>query len=327
MAEQIRTGVIGVGKFGARHVEKYSKIPSSRLIAVADLDDEIAQKTAERFCARAVTDFRDMLDLVDAVSVAVPTAEHYDVARQCLENGIHTLVEKPISDRPENGYALSELAERNGLVLQVGHIERFSPTFEALRPIVKRPLYIESNRISIFTGRGTDVNVILDMMIHDIELIMALVESSVESVDAVGAPVVSDYEDIANTRMVFENGCVANITASRISHKVERSMRIFQPNEYTIADMQNQKIIRFLEKAGNDSRNALSVDRIEQSIEQWDSLEREIASFLAAIADRAAPRVTGKQASDAVRVATMIEESLRAHREKAGLADCRHEHL
>jgi predicted dehydrogenase len=318
MADNIRTGVIGVGNFGARHAEKYATRPSSRFVAVADTDEGRARHIADRFGVRPVTDFRDLIDLVEAVSVAVPTAQHYSVARKCLESGIHTLVEKPISDRPEHGYALSELAESNGVVLQVGHIERFSPTFEALRTIVEKPMYIESNRISIFTGRGADVNVILDMMIHDIELIMALVDSPVESVDAVGAPVVSKHEDIANTRMMFENGCVANITASRISHKVERSMRIFQPSEYTIADMHNHKIIRFLERSGNKSGEPLCVDRMEQPIEQWDSLEREIDSFLTAIADGSAPRVSGRHASDAVRAATMIEESLRAHREKAG---------
>jgi len=318
MIDRIRTGVIGVGNFGSKHAEKYSTLPSSRLIAVADIDEARARQSAERFGACPVTDFRDLVGKVDAVSIAVPTAQHYDVARFCLENGIHALVEKPISDRAEHGYALSELADRNSLVLQVGHIERFSPTFEALQEIVERPMYIESNRISVFTGRSTDVNVILDLMIHDIELVMALVESPVESVDAVGAAIVSEHEDIANTRVLFENGCVANITASRISHKIERSMRIFQPHEYTVADLHTRKLFRFIEREDDKSGEPLRVDRMEQPIEEWDSLEREIDSFLTAVASGTAPKVTGRHASDVVRVASMIEESLRAHREKAG---------
>ena len=318
MVEQIRTGVIGVGSFGANHAAKYSSLESSRFVAVADKDEGRSREIAEKYGVRPFTDFRDLVGTVDAVSIAVPTAQHYEVARFCLENGIHVLVEKPISNRPEHGYALSDLAESNARVLQVGHIERFSPAFEALQQIVKRPVYIESNRISIFTGRGTDVNVILDLMIHDIELIMALVDSPVESVDAVGAPVVSQNEDIASTRVLFENGCVANITASRISHKVERLMRIFQPNEYTVADMQKRKIVRFLNKADGKPTSLLDIEQIEQSIGQWDNLEREIDSFLTAVADGSEPVVTGRQGSDALRVASMIEKSLLAHRAKLG---------
>ncbi|HSM40283.1 MAG TPA: Gfo/Idh/MocA family oxidoreductase [Afifellaceae bacterium] len=319
MIDQIRTGVIGVGNFGWKHTEKYYALPTSKLVAVADIDEVKARKAAERFGVRCFTDFRDLIGIVDAVSITVPTTLHYDVACYCFNHGVHALVEKPISEQPDHGYALSELAERNNVVLQVGHIERFSPTFEALQQIVKKPLYIECYRISVYTGRGTDVNVILDVMIHDIDMIMALVDSPVESVDAVGTPVVGQHEDIANTRVLFENGCVANVTASRISHKTERSMRIFQPNEYTVADFHTQKVFRFTKRSRGNSNNPYNVERTEQTIGPWDNLEHEIDAFLSAVANNSVPKVTGRQASDVVRVASMIEQSLLAHRRKAGL--------
>lgn len=314
MVEKLRTGVIGVGNFGARHAEKYANLPAADFIAVADKNDIRAREIAERFGVKWVTDYRELIGLVDAVSVVVPTASHYEVAEFFLQNGVHVLVEKPIADVPEHGYALSELADQKSLVLQVGHIERYSPIFVALSEIVKRPRYIESNRISVFTGRSVDVNVILDLMIHDIDLLMALIDVPVESVDAVGAAVITPYEDIANTRLIFENGCVANITASRISHKVERSLRIFQPHEYTVADLQSRRLLRFREKQNDGLGDPLPFERLEEPIPSWDSLEHEIASFLTAIVEDTPPRVTGWDATEAVRTASMIEQSLREYR-------------
>ena len=316
MGEKIRTGVVGVGNFGTRHAEKYASLPAAEFVAVADTNDERAREVGAQFGVDSVRACEDLIGKVDAVSIAVPTAEHYDVARLFLENGVHVLVEKPIADVPERGRALSELADQKSLVLQVGHIERYSPIFEALREIVKKPLFIEGNRISVYTGRSIDVNVVLDLMIHDIDLLIALVDSPVKSVDAVGAPVVTRYEDIANTRLHFENGCAANITASRISHKVERNLRIFQADEYTVADLQNGRLIRFREKPAGDVGNPLPFQRLEEPIASWDNLEHEIDSFLNAIIEGVPPRVTGWDATEAVRTAAMIEQSLHAYRDR-----------
>lgn len=315
----IRSGVVGVGHFGARHAEKYASLPQAELVAVADSDEARATDVAARYGVEWFADWRSLIGKVEAVSVAVPTAMHYEVTRAFLERGIHVLVEKPIADVPERGYELSRLAESQSLVLQVGHVERYSAMFETLHAIVTRPLYIESYRISPFSGRGIDVNVVLDLMIHDIDLLMALIDAPLESVDAVGAPVVSLYEDVVNSRLQFANGCVANVTASRISHKVERTMRIFQRDEYTVADLLNGRLIRFLERSGAKAADPKQFERLEKTVVIWDALEREIDSFLHAVADGSEVRVTGWDAAEAVRAAVMISESLRAHRATVGL--------
>lgn len=319
MNGKIRTAVVGVGHFGARHAEKYAALAESDLVAVADLDEAKAKAVGGRFGVAWMRDWRDLVGKVDAVSVAVPTAAHHEVAQGLLEAGVHVLVEKPIADTPERGRALADLAERNALILAAGHIERHSALFEALLPIVTRPLYIECYRISPFSGRGVDVNVVLDLMIHDIDLLMALVDAPLQSVDAVGAPVVSPHEDIVNTRLIFANGCVANVTASRISHKVERTMRIFQPDEYTVVDFQNSRLTRVRGTAGDRDAKSGRFERVDETVEAWDALEREIASFLGAVAHGSPVRVTGRHAAEAVHAAVMIENSLLEHRARLGL--------
>lgn len=319
MSGQIRVGVVGVGNFGARHAEKYAKLANADLVGVTDANETRGREVAAHNGADYYDDLDSLISRVDAVSIAVPTAHHYDVGRRFIEAGIHVLMEKPITDRADTAQALAELADKKSVVLQVGHIERFSPTFEALHRIIDKPLYVESNRISVFTGRSLDVNVVLDLMIHDIDLLTALVASPVETVDAVGAPVVGEHEDIANSRLMFANGCVANITASRISHKVERNLRIFQPHEYTVADLHNHRIIRFREKTNPEPGELFPVQKSEETIETWDSLEREVAAFLESVSGGTAPRVTGWQGAEAVKTAMQIQESFRAHRARLGL--------
>jgi predicted dehydrogenase len=215
----LRTAVVGVGHFGAWHAEKYAHSQRCELVAVADIDGARAAAVGEPLGVAATADHRQLIGAVDAVSVCVPTGAHYQVAREFLEAGVHVLVEKPMTGRLETADRLIAIAERRGLVLQVGHIERFSSAYFALEKLVTRPLYFESYRIAPYRARGVDVDVVLDLMIHDIDLILALVDSPVASVDAVGAPVLSAQEDIASTRVKFANGCVASITASRVSAK------------------------------------------------------------------------------------------------------------
>src|SRR5258708_36217551 len=213
----IRTAVIGVGHFGRLHAEKYAGLSGSKLVAVADENPARAAEIAGAFGVDAVEDYRQLFGRVDAVSIAVPTAQHHPVARSCLEAGLHCLVEKPISESLPQADELIRLARERRLILQVGHLERFSAARAALEGKIQEPLFVECNRIAPFKPRGTDVSVILDLMIHDIDLILELVKAPIVELDAVGVPVLGDHEDIANARLVFANGCVANVTASRIS--------------------------------------------------------------------------------------------------------------
>jgi predicted dehydrogenase len=303
----IRAAVVGAGNFGARHAEKYAALPEAELVAVVDRDAVRAAEIAGKYGALALTDHRDLPADIEAVSVAAPTVAHHAVGMDLLARGVHILIEKPIAERIDLGEALADLAEAKGLVLQVGHIERHSPVFEALAARVTTPLFIESNRISPFTGRSTDVNVVLDLMIHDIDLIASLVGRRITSIEAVGAPVLTQQEDIANARLRFEGGCVANITASRISQKVERKMRVFQPDAYVVADLVARKV-NVIQKSG------AAFSAAEEEFPQGDNLKAEIASFLRAVATGGRPLVSGRDGVEALRTALAIAESLRAHR-------------
>jgi predicted dehydrogenase len=314
MAQPIRTAVIGVGHFGKFHAEKFARLEGSNLVAVVDIDVERAKEIGESCGVEAIADYRDLYSRVDAVSVAVPTNAHFEVARDILDQGIHVLVEKPITDSVDAANELIETAERNNVLLQVGHIERFSGVYTSLAEHVSRPLYIECHRIAPFLTRGTDVNVILDVMIHDIDLILALVDAPVTSVSAIGAPVLSTSEDIANARLEFANGCVATITASRVSLKTERKMRIFQPDCYITIDFKETTMARLSAEGTLGSSQLPKIDRSEWSYPETDSLELEIAAFLEAVRGNASVPVDGAVGRNALQTAIMISDSLQAHR-------------
>ncbi|HEX9648012.1 MAG TPA: Gfo/Idh/MocA family oxidoreductase [Alphaproteobacteria bacterium] len=316
MAGRIRTAVVGVGHFGARHAEKYAAHGGADLAFVVDSDRARAADVGARLGATATTELGDLVGAVDAASVAVPTPHHYAVARTLLEHGIHVLVEKPITDRLELAEDLIVLAEARGLVLQVGHIERFSPAFEALRSRVRRPLYIECTRVSAFSGRSTEIDVVLDVMIHDIDLVLALVKARLESVDAVGAPVLGSRDDIANTRLMFDNGCVANVTASRVSNKTERKMRVFQADAYIVADFAGGKLVHVRKGKGEMMPGIPAIEREEHDIGTADALEREIAAFLDSVATGAPVRVTGRDGAEALAAALLVGTSLTDHRKR-----------
>lgn len=317
----LRTAVIGVGHFGRFHAEKYARNPQAALAAIVDRDQARARETASRFGAEALDDYRALFGRVDAVSIAVPTSAHFEVAKACLENGIHVLIEKPITETLDQADALIALADAKGLVLQVGHLQRFFLERIAIDRFVDKPLYIEATRIAPFKPRGTDVGVTLDLMIHDIDLILALVKADVVSVDAVGAPIVSTEEDIANTRLRFANGCVATVTASRVSLKTERKMRIFQRESYISIDLHNRKLVAMRKGTGRSWFPGLPpIDRQELSFSEGDDLEAEIRSFLEACAGQHAPLVTGRDGRRALETAMRITKSLRESLIAAGLA-------
>ena len=323
MAKKVRVGVVGVGHFGRYHAEKYAAHARCELVGVCDLDAERAAAVGAAVGAPALDDASALIGRVDAVSIAVPTESHFAVARPFLEAGVHVLVEKPICPALADADALVALAEANAVTLQVGHLERFSDAYVTIGEFVTTPLYIESYRIAPFRPRGTDVNVILDLMIHDIDMIQALVGAPVLSVDAVGAPVVGPEEDIANTRMRFANGCVASITASRVSQKTERIMRIFQPDSYLQVDFVKASALRIERGEGEMLPGVPAIRQTETAFEKVDALAREIDAFIAAVADGAAPPVSGADGRQALKTALDISDGLRTHwdfvREAAGL--------
>jgi predicted dehydrogenase len=320
--ESLRTAVIGCGHFGRYHAEKYASLPAARLVAVVDQDPARASEVAAKHRVQALGDFRALFGAIDAVSIVVPTSAHHAVARACLENGIHVLIEKPITETLAQADDLIGLAAERRLVLQVGHLQRFFLERLNLGALIRDPLYIESTRIAPFRQRGTDVGVTLDLMIHDIDLILAMVRAPVTMVDAVGAPIVSAEEDIANTRLRFANGCVANITASRVSLKTERKMRIFGRDAYVSIDLHNHKLVAMRRGKGKSWFPGLPpIDREERNFAQGDDLADEIESFLDVARRGRQPLVTGEDGRRALETATRITESLRASLaliEKAG---------
>lgn len=309
--ERIRTAVIGLGHFGRYHAEKYARLPRSQLIGVADADPARTREAARALRVEAFTDYRDLFGKVDAVSVVVPTQMHHEVGLACLKAGIHVLIEKPVTETLDQADDLIRAAAERKRILQVGHLQRFLLQRLGADTVIRQPLYIEAVRIAPYKPRGTDVGVTLDLMIHDIDLVLALVRSPVVTVDAVGAPVVSPTEDIANTRLRFANGCVANITASRVSLKTERKMRIFQRDAYVSIDLHNRKYTVLRKGTGKAWFPGLPpIDREECSFTEGDDLEAEIAAFLEAVAAGTPPLVTGEDGRRALETAMQVTASL-----------------
>ncbi|MFI4867630.1 MAG: Gfo/Idh/MocA family protein [Steroidobacteraceae bacterium] len=306
--EKIRAAVVGVGYLGHFHAQKYALLEDCSLVGVVDNQPETASRVAAELQATAYGDFRQLLGKVDAVSVVTPTPTHYDIARAFLESGAHVLVEKPITQTTAQAERLISAARQYGRVLQVGHLERFNPTILAAEPLLSRPRFIECHRLAPFKERGTDVNVVLDLMIHDIDLVQMIVGSPVANLDAIGTPVFSSEIDIANARLRFESGCVANVTASRVSLKSERKLRVFRDDAYLSIDLQ-QKILTVIRKRlAPVSEGQLPVLIEEQSFDQGDALLAEIQSFVAAIRGEQRVLVSGEDGLRALRTAIAITE-------------------
>jgi predicted dehydrogenase len=300
---KLRVGVVGVGYLGKFHAEKYARMADIELVGVADIDAAAAASTANRLKTKAFSRHADLIGRVDAVSVVVPTSTHFQMAKDFLTNGIDVLIEKPMTVTLAEADALVAIAAERGLIIQVGHLERFNPAVVALRDIVKRPLFIESHRLSMFRGRATDVSVVLDLMIHDIDLISNFAQSDLVSVHAAGVPVVSGEIDIANARLEFDNGCVANVTASRISIKDERKIRLFQRDCYTSVDFVDRRIT-VIRRKGHDPNSLIPGMDIQQlSFSQGDALDDELKAFVKSVRTRKPPQVDGRVGRDALRIA------------------------
>lgn len=311
--KKIKAGVIGVGYLGRFHAQKYAGLENVELIGVVDTDKAQAEKVAQECGCKAYTNFQELLPLVDAVSVAVPTSFHHEVAGVCLDNGVDVLLEKPITVTLEEADDLIKKAEKNGRILQIGHLERFNPAVQAMEPFLTTPAFIESHRIATFKNRGTDVDVVLDLMIHDIDIILNIIQSPIQTIHTVGAPVATPNTDIANARLIFENGATANVTVSRISRTNVRKMRIFQPGSYINVDFANKKVMTI--HLSDDLRESgMPKQEIEvQSFSEADALKSEIIAFTGHVRERSKPAVSGVEGRRALDIALQVMSQIKEH--------------
>jgi len=315
----LRAGVIGVGQLGQHHARLYASIPDCQLIGVVDQSPERGQDIADRHRVRLFRNVDELLPQVDVVSIAVPTSGHYEVARQCLREGKHVLVEKPLAMMPEEARELVELAKSRDCRLQVGHSERFNPVMRVMRPHIGRPVFIESHRLGLFSDRGTDVDVVLDLMIHDLDLVLSFDPGPVEEIRAAGVAVLSASIDIANARIQFQSGCVANFTASRVSTNKMRRLRVFQPDQYLSLDFQTRQgmICRRQAKAGE--RPTVVIEQMQG--DQGEPLKLQLESFLEAVRNGKRPVISGEDGAAAVEVAHEVLRAIAAFASRHGGPD------
>lgn len=300
----LNCAVIGVGYLGRFHAQKYLALPNAKLVGVCDSNLETSQAISKELQVPAYTNYQDLFGKVDAVSIAATTNMHYTIAKDCLSQGIHVLLEKPITETVKQANELIELAQAKNVKLQVGHLERFNAVHLALNPYLQSPFFIESQRLAPFTSRCTDANVILDLMIHDIDLIQGIVKSPIIHIEAQGAPIMSPLIDIAYVRLTFQNQCTAYLTASRVSLSSERVIKILQPDSYIVVDYYNNKLSVF------EKRNLCTLDSApnpyQPILSKQDALLEEIKAFLSCIQNDHLPVVTGEEARDALSIAERI---------------------
>ena len=320
----LRVGVIGVGHLGGLHAKMLAELPDVRLAGVFDLDRARAERIAGEYRTIAFESVAGLLQETDAVTIATTTSTHFAVAQDVLSAGKHCFIEKPLTQTVEEADALCSMAQERGLILQVGHIERFNPAILALESYDIKPLFIESHRLAQFNPRGTDVAVVLDLMIHDIDLILSFVRSPVKSVEANGVAVVSDTVDIANARLQFENGCVANVTASRISQRRMRKMRLFQPNTYISIDFSEgmAEVFRLAGEGEPEHKGTLMLGELgagirkkrilyeQPEVKQVNALKHELGLFAEAARTGSAPLVSGEDGRRALEVANIIMQKI-----------------
>jgi predicted dehydrogenase len=304
----LRAGVIGVGHLGQHHARLYASLPGSRLIGVMDQSAERAQLIANRHDARVFPSIDELLSHVDVVSIAVPTSAHHSVAKACLLAGKHVLVEKPLAVTPAEAHELVRLADQNQCRLQVGHSERFNPVMQVMRSHIGRPVFIECHRLSSFSERGTDVDVVLDLMIHDLDMVLSFNPGPVEDVQAAGVPVLSSTIDIANARLQFKSGCVANLTASRVSTNKMRRLRLFQRDNYISIDFQTRQGMICRRESGAGAKPSIVVDQVQGDEEE--PLKLQLESFLTVAATGGRPVVSGEDGAAALDLAYQVLKAI-----------------
>jgi len=300
---KIRVGVVGVGHLGNLHAKLYREMENCSLVAVCDIDKARLGQISSALNVTGYASYKELFGKVDAVSIAVPTKLHYKIAYDFLKTNIHTLVEKPFTPNLKEADSLIRLAERNKLILQVGHIERFNSAFAATLAIIKNPKFIECHRLSPFPNRSLDVGAVLDIMIHDIDIVLGLVNSKIKKIESVGVNVLTQFEDIANSRITFKNGCVANLTASRVSDEIMRKIRIFQEDTYISLDYKEAKACVY-------KKSGLTITKVDLPIEKEQPLQKELESFVDSVINLKEPLVSGPVARDALRVALEIQNQI-----------------
>jgi len=311
--QNIKVGVIGVGYLGRFHAQKYAGMEGVSLVGVVDVNSEQAQRVGAECSCPSLTDYRDLLSAVDAVSIVVPTSYHHQVAGEFLNAGVDVLLEKPMTVTLEEADDLIAKAENKHLILQIGHLERFNPAVQAMEPFLTTPVFIESNRIATFKSRGADVSVVLDLMIHDIDIILNIIKSPIKTIHTVGAPVATATTDIANARLIFENGATANVTVSRISRTNVRKMRIFQPGSYINVDFGNKKVMTIqLSEELLDSGMPKQIVEL-RTFADGDALLSEITSFVQHVRERTKPAVSGIEGRRALAVALQVMDQIKEH--------------
>jgi predicted dehydrogenase len=302
--KKIKIAVVGVGHLGAIHTKVYSTLKNVELVGVCDKNPEKLSEFTTRYNIEGFTNVNQMLDRVDAVSIAVPTIYHYETAKPFLEKGIAVLLEKPMAATLQEAKKILNIAKKNNAILQIGHIERFNPAIQSIRKITIDPRFIECHRLAPYNPRGTDVSVVLDLMIHDLDIVLTFIDSKIKRIDAIGTPVLSKQEDIANVRIVFENKAVANLTSSRISFQSMRKIRIFQHNAYISIDYVEQSATLY-KKVKN------RIQQIGIPIQKEQPLQKEIVSFINCVRNKTQPIVSGEQGFRALQTAFKIIRKIR----------------
>ena len=306
--QKINIALIGCGFLGSRHLKTLHALRNkANIIAICDHNAEHGKPLSKQYHVPFVPDYKDLVGKVDAVSICTPTTSHKEIAEYFLNNKTHTFVEKPITTSIDEADVLVSLAQKNNLKLQVGHVERFNTAFTSIAPLVKDPLFIECHRLNLFPNRSLDIGVVMDLMIHDIDIILGLVQSPIKDVQAVGVNVLTDKEDIANARLTFENGCVANVTASRISPEVTRKIRMFTKNAYISLDYAKQEAKMY-------TKDERGIHLKNLPIEKDEPLKRELEHFIDCVRDNKKPLVSGIEGRDALRVALSINQKIWEHR-------------
>ena len=313
--EPVKVAIVGAGFFGSRHASSYATLSSAKLLAVCDQDIARAREVSAPYGALAITELDQLPKEVEAVSIAAPTVAHFSIAKAMLDSGRHIMMEKPIAATVEEARTLEALAAARGLVFQVGHLERFNPAMQTAAKLIKEPRYIECHRISPFQARATDVNVVLDLMIHDIDLVLSLVQSPVTQIEALGTPMLTGEEDIAKAYLKFANGCTADLTASRLAHKKQRTLRVFHgANDYLVVDLQNCGLWVKRKEPKVDSSGVPHLDFDSHPETPGNNLARELESFVDCVRHGKAPLVTATAGREALAIAIEITEKMRRWR-------------
>ncbi|NOZ21585.1 MAG: Gfo/Idh/MocA family oxidoreductase [Planctomycetes bacterium] len=336
--KEVKAAVIGVGHMGKNHARVLHQLPHAKLVAVVDTDEKSGKKIARKCRAEFHTDYTEIADVIDMASVAVPTAHHHRIAKDLLQRGVHVLIEKPMTKSVEEAEELVAIAKKHSAMIMVGHVERFNPAFMAIQERIRSPKFIEAHRLAPFSFRSADIGVVLDLMIHDIDIILHLIQSDIKRIDAAGANVLSDYEDVANARILFESGCVANVTASRVSIKSMRKIRVFSPNNYCSIDLLGREAV-MLTKSPELTLKSLDISKLDAStiadlvgfvfgdllrrekvkIDDHEPLKEEIESFVESIRNGTDPVVPGEQGIKTVKTARTIIDSIRRSMEAADI--------